>query len=717
MYDAPMAEGLDPQEDHVDSRGAAAGFGSSFLVLFGLWSFAVAQPLFDVLGDGAVFFLAHGTGGVDIVVFALVVAAFVPLVLTLIVALAGGIAAVAERAAAGFLHALLASLLVAERLREWTGPPWAVLGISLVLGVCLARVLAGWSRARQLVGWIGAASVVFPLVFLFHSPARTIWLDRETSTGKIADQARSAIPVVMVVFDELPLVALLNADEEIDEGRFPSFASLAQTSTWFRNATSVALSTDYAVPSMLSGRYPAEQTTLRPTQSSYPENLFTLVGSEFPVHATEWVTSLCPRSICAPGTATGGVSSRQFSLLADAAAVYLHRVTPGAWREALPAIDGKWSDFWPKGEDRAQERAVVPTRFAAFLDILRDSPGPALYYMHSKQPHTPWDRIPSGKRYRDWSLASHGLRGGRWQGSEWQRLQAQRRLLLMVGFVDGLLGRLRERLEELGLWDAALLVVTSDHGCALTKGSGRRMLSPGTDSLVEIANVPLFIKWPEQTAGRVDDSNVEIIDVLPTVLDTLGLPIPENIEGVSLARDRRRAKPKRISLTQFKGKGTDRIHPFEPEALEARKRIVEEMIERFGSGDWDSVYHMGLHAELFRRSVRDLLEEATGPAAGPTVSIRDHRLFDDVDPEALYLPIHVKGEVHAPATGRTRRLAIAVDGRVYGTTETWLAAGRTRFTSLLPEDALSPGPNHVEVYEILESDGSPTLRGLRFRGE
>ena len=59
--------------------------------------------------------------------------------------------------------------------------------------------------------------------------------------------------MVLIVFDELPLAALLNERGQIDAKRFPNFAALARDSDWFRNAVTVADTTEQAVPAIFSG--------------------------------------------------------------------------------------------------------------------------------------------------------------------------------------------------------------------------------------------------------------------------------------------------------------------------------------------------------------------------------------------------------------------------------------------------------------------------------
>ena len=59
--------------------------------------------------------------------------------------------------------------------------------------------------------------------------------------------------IVMIVFDELPQTSLLDENREIDSGRYPNFAELAGTSTWYRNTTALHFSTWVAIPSILTG--------------------------------------------------------------------------------------------------------------------------------------------------------------------------------------------------------------------------------------------------------------------------------------------------------------------------------------------------------------------------------------------------------------------------------------------------------------------------------
>ena len=137
-------------------------------------------------------------------------------------------------------------------------------------------------------------------------------------------------PVVIVIFDQLPLISLLDADGRIDPALYPHFAALASESTWFRNASAIAEYTSFALPAILTGNYP-ERGRL-PVAADYPENLFTLLGGRYRLHVQEPLTELCPAALCPPRRAPP--TARLAGILSDLAVVYL-AVT--SYRRTSPA--------------------------------------------------------------------------------------------------------------------------------------------------------------------------------------------------------------------------------------------------------------------------------------------------------------------------------------------------------------------------------------------
>ncbi|TDI26990.1 MAG: hypothetical protein E2P06_01285 [Acidobacteria bacterium] len=98
--------------------------------------------------------------------------------------------------------------------------------------------------------------------------------------------------------------------------------------------------------------------------------------------------------------------------------------------------------------------------------------------------------------------------------------------------MDVELGRLVERLRALGLDDDTLIVFMSDHGEEFLE-HGR--MFHGQTVYDELTQVPLIMRWPGAIpAGVVVDENVQLIDIMPTLLDLSGLPHPEGLQGRSL---------------------------------------------------------------------------------------------------------------------------------------------------------------------------------------
>jgi arylsulfatase A-like enzyme len=100
---------------------------------------------------------------------------------------------------------------------------------------------------------------------------------------------------------------------------------------------------------------------------------------------------------------------------------------------------------------------------------------------------------------------------------------------------DGYVGRLLSLLEELGIDDSTLVVVTSDHGEDLEGRFPRFAADHGHSLFDELLRVPLVVYDPtrEFPVKRVRHQ-VRTVDVLPTILDLLGVPGEPEADGRSL---------------------------------------------------------------------------------------------------------------------------------------------------------------------------------------
>jgi hypothetical protein len=658
-----------------------------------LCALAVAQPLFDVLGRDATFFVAHHVRPGDVLLFVTALVLVPPALVVGLEAVAG-LAGVRVRALAQqAVTAGLVGLVVLPPLNRIAGPravlAFAVAGLA---GVAAALAYARWRPARTFLTVLSPAALVFPAVFLLHGPVRRLVIQGAVGGAGVAHVGRPA-PVVMVLFDGLPLNSLLDERDGIDAVRYPSFARLAGESTWFRGATSVSQDTATAVPAILTGCYPPDEHRL-PTAAEHPRNLFTLLGGSFELHVHESLTELCPASLCQHGgrPAAQEPASRRAVFL-DAAVVYAHLVLPGELRRRLPSIEDRWNDFAapvekPRRTAGVFGRAVAAARgdraggFARFLEGIEPSPRPTLHFLHVVLPHSPWTYFPSGRRLSGRSPEFAGMVQGRW-ADEVAARQAELRHLLQVGFVDTLVGRLLERLQATGLYDSALVVITADHGASFLPREPYRLATDAT--VADIARVPIFVKAPGQHEGRVDDGNVETIDILPTIAAHLGIELPWPVDGVAVPAAVPRPGKKLVRRVQ------DALSL--PTPLAAGPGLAARLA-RFGAGTpWETLFVTGPYSGLVGRRL-----EAERDAVVDGYVLHPLRAWTEkVDARSPTIPALVEGRLDA--TGALAA-AVAVNGAIAAVVPEWSADGARGYSTLLPETVFRAGSNDLAILAV-----------------
>lgn len=669
-------------------------FARAGLHLAALSAFALAQPLFDLLSRNAEFFAVRGSARWDIVLFALWVVVVPPLALLGAVVLAG----LAHPRAATATHlafvAGLVGLVCLGAIDTWEEPDAELLAAAAAAGVVAATLYLRARSARMLLSVLGAAPVLFVGLFLLASPVSRLVLT--SAPEPRLTQVPADAPVVVVVFDELATVSLLNSREQIDAVRYPSFARLAGDATWYRNATTVHEWTTDAVPAALTGRWP--DVDALPLYLDHPDNLFTLLGGGYRLRVFESQTHLCPPELC--DQEREPLADRVGSLVSDLSVVYGHVVLPDDLGSRLPPISNGWRNFRAADEPsvRLQTGPAEPGgRLAAyenrdvhaeqFVDAIERGPRPTLFFLHILLPHHPWEFLPDGKRYEATLSNQPGMVHERWVGDPTLAEQAQQRYLLQLGFADRVLGDVLDRLEGEGLWDDALVVVLADHGVSFRPHGERRRVHAG--NLEEIAFVPLFVKAPGQRAGTIVDAHVRTIDLLPTMADILDVPIPWRTDGSSALHVRRGEHPEVVVFTS----SGERVTGDPDELVERRHRVLERQLSLFGEGDGPpGLFAVGPRPGLLGRRV-DRLSVAQGN--GATVELYGDAFYD---PEAPIVPTRASGRLEGVPTGRD--VAVAVNGRIAATTRSFELEGDIVFSAVLPESAFRPGANRVRVFVV-----------------
>ena len=510
------------------------------LALSTLW---IAQPLYDLLGGTPDYFLVRGLGTSDVWLFGLLAFLLPPALLVGVAEMLGLLGEASRDAAyrmlASSLMALGGFLALALLDHSWQGvqlPAWLFVGSALVAALafyCLLR-LDGTRYGLRLLALLAPLA---PALFFLRADIRgELATHLFAPTSLPSDPAdpenlgEEAPPVVVLVLDELPLFTLLDPQGEIDPELFPNLASLSEVSTWYRGATTPRVFTQHALPALVAGRVGGLQAPA--TVRGYPANLLTLLRDTHRVVSDEPITAFDPQRPLAPR------DLRLRALAGDSALILAHAALPAAWSASLPR---------PALRTTVGEPADPTERFDAFLRRLDTEAGPTtageplLVFSHLLLPHHPWLRDEAGRLYDAGDeILIDGIQSpqigaihAKWR-ADWEVvLDAYERHVLQTRHADRLVGRLLDVLRRQGLFDQALIVVAADHGIHFAPGDSLRQRTEGNADSLE--QVPLLVKLPEQRAAVVDDSLRSTLDVLPTVLDVLGLDGSDlDLEGSSL---------------------------------------------------------------------------------------------------------------------------------------------------------------------------------------
>ncbi len=689
------------------SRPLRLGAYLHLLVLGGL---AVAQPVLDVTAKHAQLFVARGVQPVDLVIAVSMLLVGPGLVLGVVVGLCDKFGPAVKSAAHTGALALLVALISLPVLKTMGTAAFA---LALLVAAMFVWAYRRTAFVTTFLTYLSPALVVIPLAFFAHGAIRDVVTPPRPMGGPPPVVAPNAPPVVVMVLDELPLVALMDERREIDPIRYPRLAELAQTATWFRNATTVYSRTRVALPALVTGRYPQANDSRLANATAHPENLFSWLGEAIDMGVVEGGTQLCPDRLNRRLVAgSQSWTERNLALWRDLGWVYLHIVTPPTWGHRLPNIDAGWKDFGVRADASGTARSRWFHEYLAELGPRQDF---GLHFLHVLLPHSPYEYYPSGRRYNDrWTIPGWrhpSLGAEHWAEDADLITNNYQRLLLQTGYADRLVGELIDRLRSVGIFEKALVVVVADHGISFRPGSAKRGV-PGEDPRGEIMPIPLLVKAPGQARGQIDDSNVELIDVAPTVADALGLSVPWPVDGQSLLDPnavRRPTKRCGVRALDHEGGGMAVFGNWG----EGLDRALAWQLETFGSGRTRprGLFRFGRNRSLVGQRL-DQLRVVT--SLSRVMWSRSER-YGVVDPAADEVPTHIHGWLGSERPARD--WVIAINGVVAATTVAYQAAdGRWGLSAVVPEDALQAGANRLDALWVdRRADGTVVLHHAQAR--
>lgn len=673
-----------------------------------LFTFAVAQPLLDLLGRNPEFFLARAAPGVDIALVGLVLVLLIPGLLALLVLLARIVHPTAAVVIHSLLFVTLATILVVSIL-ERTPAQSLPDGLELAAGglIGLAGWLAyhrQWGPTRSFLRYASIGPPVFFVMFLFFSPSSQLFLASGSLDRPSGVAVGNPAPVVVVVFDEFPVPSLIDSEGNILEDVYPNFARLADEGVWFRNAMAVEQQTEHGLPAILTGAHPSDRDLI-PMAADYPLNLFSLLSDSYEIRATESVTELCPEYACSNRSRIVAPAPTRWAAMGnDLGIVLAHLLLPSDMSASLPSINQTWGDFAAATAEARDEFDIIQ-RFnqhvdsdrrepvGRFLDMLTEpADEPTLYFAHLLFPHIPWTHLPSGQTYVAPSPAPGSTPTG-WGSDEWLVIQAYQRHLLQVQYTDSIVGQIIDALESAGTYEESLLVIAADHGTAdIPDVEHRRVIRPET--VGHVAAIPLFIKTPNSEAAGVDDYRAETTDILPTIADVLDIRLPWGSDGTSLLEE---ARPLRSATTM---QGPQGDVTFGTEGLE-KLDVADWKESWFGSGDPFDLAVPG-HRDLLGAPILDL-----DAASGDVIGLLDHpEWYRDVDLEGDPFPARITGTLLKPSGfSDDVVVAIGLNGRVVTVVRSYdTKPTRTEFQAMLPPEAFVSGANDIDLL-LVEGSG------------
>jgi hypothetical protein len=653
-----------------------------FVHLTAVWAYGVTQPVFALIDGNPDLLLHRDATRASVVLLAVLLAVVPPAVATGYAWLAGRYSPwIGDRV---YLVALALCLVpIAARAVKQLDPT-----LALAIGVWAVLVVAGlvaYTRSQVVRLFVGYSIVlpVLSLVWFVHGlPGLT------EGAEAAAVPITSPSPVVFVVLDEMAASTLMTRDGELDSVRYPNFARLAGEGTWYRNATTVHDATADAVPSILSGLIGRARGV--PNLHNHPDNLFTLLGASYSLHVEENITRLCPRRECP--RARRSTLGTGYGLFSDSIELLLPRILPQSLSEHIDryvaVMDGP-------AYNRVDELEVLLDEFS------HSKSTEALLYSHQLLPHAPWRFFPSGAGYGGGSMDV--LSKEQWADNPWLVLQNFQRYLLQVGYVDAVIGRVLRTLDRASLYERSMIVVVADHGVSFRAGESRRNIT--RNNLADIANIPLFVKYPNQTRGTIDSRPVRSVDIVPTIADVLGVRLPWQVDGVSLLAP---SPTRDIVVGAYSG---DVVQASLVDMIRSRDETLQHKVDEFGEGH-DSLFRIGTNKALLGRDVSRVVDRS--PAV--EVEVENEQTLT-VRRASGFIPARISGHVVDGRLGEGVELAIAVNGHVRGLT-TWFWDDEDdvqRFRSLVPPGSFREGVNRVDVF-LVQRRGTNSLVSIGSTG-
>ncbi len=325
------------------------------------------------------------------------------------------------------------------------------------------------------------------------------------------------------------------------------------------------------------------------------------------------------------------------------------------------------------GEDDRRSKLVdADVVVDAALGFMRSRRGfPTFLYVHTMDPHVPYGPPPPFDRmFAPHPTEGHPARDPRTDFLE--PLDRERMIAQYDGEIaygDREFGRFVRALKEDGVYDDALILFVADHGEEFLD-HGRWL--HGRSVFDELIRVPLVVKLPGNShAGLRVGAQVQGVDLVPTVLEAMEIPVPSGLAGLPLTEAIEAKAPHRSALSEISHRG------FVAYGVRGGK---DKYIRRFSPDD----------DELYFDLVSDPAEQVNVLAGHPErVRHLKTRGEEAMSPNPFRYVVDISGRGPWALRLEARGWIEDVEAEGFGPDERWTAGGNGRWLEI----EARPGPD------------------------
>ena len=347
------------------------------------------------------------------------------------------------------------------------------------------------------------------------------------------------------------------------------------------------------------------------------------------------------------------------------------------------------------GEDDRRSKLVDANVVVdAALSFMKSRQGlPTFLYVHTMDPHVPYSPPPPFDRM----FAPHPAEGHPARDPRTDFLEPLDRDRMIaqydgeIAYGDREFGRFVAALKQAGVYDDALVLFVADHGEEFLD-HGRWL--HGRSVFDELIRVPLVVKFPgNRHAGVRVGSQVEGVDIVPTVLEAMEMPVPPGLAGLPLTKAIETGAPDRSVLSEISHRGF---------VAYGVRGGTDKYIRRFSPDD----------DELYFDLVNDP-DEQENVIAEHTERVRQLRARGEeaMSPNPFRYVVDISGRGPWALRLDARGWIEDVEAEGFGSDERWRAGGNGRWLEL----EARPGPEAPrQVSFTVRPRGAPiTLSGTR----